>query len=1101
MRKLFLLIPALALTLLANATAPTITIDGDKSDWAEVPMLTEPGTWPMLKVLPAADANLGTNALVYMMEHTEDFDPTWAKYPTMYVDKDYDLSTAPVTSSTNWQYTAMGVDYKATTGAQVGDDWVSFPKAMSSNNKVFEIGVPATYITDLGSKFGFAMYYNSGAWYCPDRSEPAIQAFSPKNGFLYKTRSFTTVAGTTNLTTASVYAHPSMGEVGEYVDFGLRDNGYDTLRWAAFPIELTQPAVYDVTVNISSTNDWKFEFWLVDVATNAVVAHLDRKGGNSADVSKKLGTLDLTAIPAGKYMLKVMNKTAYSKVKLNSIDLTYAGGAAVNVPGTLNFDDVILSSEAWVAKNVVADSIFFTAHGAEGHNSINYAKWKVNVTTAGAYNFTANVYRKSGHQEYEIKVLSNDENEEFASNALANIQSGSSYISTGVVYLEPGIYTVKVRNTYNHADGALLGVVAEYIGGAVQAMPGTTDIDEAWFVGGTRANGKITFTNGHVDEGWTKWNVSFASAATYKVKLTVNSGNGRNFSVALLDANDDNVVTPLSLYGDGGGSPVTLEMGEMTVPAGNYILKVSNSEAWSDAEVISVTFVYEGGAVVTVPAEELVGSEAVLVDAGHLKVYKMTNGDLHYNDNGHQLDEYVYWNINATKAGNMKVTANVVFDQARADANKEQSGHKFHIELYSDLNNPAISSTIESSQSNATGEVVLPTNITIPAAGNYIVKLINEAQYSSAILHSLEFEYLGGDLITLPATLNPADALFSEKAYADGGEIYFSPDASSQNVLGQWAKWNVKVATAGTFLFTLNVTSTLSQTYKITILDGETEVDSYEKHPSSGAQTIKHYFDLPVGNYTVKVENTYTWSDGHVVSLVVAEPSSLVAIDEMAETNAAFDAYDHDNLPYDVQLIRTIVAGMYNTICLPFDVSDATLKAVFGSDVELKEMSSAELNGNELDLIFADVTTGIYRGTPYLIMTSSDVVNPIFTDVLFKAKVATQTTGTNADFIGSFIKGEVPAGENNLFLGPENLLYFSQTATPIKGMRAWFQVKGVPNAMQAIKRANIVTSGQVITSVDFVKDANNGTLKTIENGQVIIIRDGVRYNVMGVKIQ
>jgi hypothetical protein len=146
-----------------------------------------------------------------------------------------------------------------------------------------------------------------------------------------------------------------------------------------------------------------------------------------------------------------------------------------------------------------------------------------------------------------------------------------------------------------------------------------------------------------------------------------------------------------------------------------------------------------------------------------------------------------------------------------------------------------------------------------------------------------------------------------------------------------------------------------------------------------------------------------------------------------------------------------------------------------------------------------DDATSIYRGTPYLIKTSQAVVNPIFTEVEIKAEEGSATGGTAADFIGNFIAGEVPAGDQNLFLGPNNLLYFSQDATPIKGMRAYFHVK-VPGAAQMIQHARIVNGTQVITSVDLV-GAETKAVKTIENGQLIITIDGVRYNVMGVKIQ
>ena len=252
MKKFFLLISALTLSMATYATTPTITIDGDKSDWSEVPMLSEPGTWPMLKVLPAADATLGTNALVYMVENTEDFDPEWKKYPTAFVDKDYSSETHPVEC---WQYTAMGVDYKATTGANVSEKWVSFPKGISDDNKVIEIGLPATYITDLESKFGFAMYYNSGAWYCPLYGGDGVIS---RNGYLYKARSFTTIPNT--LSVANAYAHQSLGDCSSYIDYGIRGSAWatDTALWAAFPIELTTQGVYDVTANVTSTNGWKF---------------------------------------------------------------------------------------------------------------------------------------------------------------------------------------------------------------------------------------------------------------------------------------------------------------------------------------------------------------------------------------------------------------------------------------------------------------------------------------------------------------------------------------------------------------------------------------------------------------------------------------------------------------------------------------------------------------------------------------------------------------------------------------------------------------------------------------------------------------------------
>ena len=717
------------------------------------------------------------------------------------------------------------------------------------------------------------------------------------------------------------------------------------------------------------------------------------------------------------------------------------------------------------------------------------AKWKIHAEKASVVGIALNLHEGSPTvHKIRTDVLDAE------GNSIGEFAEQTSTLPGTLVIPAEGDYTIILHDDQAWTSAQIDNITLSYIGGAVQTMPGITDIDEAWFVGGTRADGKISFPSSTIQNGWVKWNVSFASAATYKVNLTINSTNGKYYTIALQDADGNNVVTPLEKDGGVEGSSVTLEMGEMTVPAGNYILKVTNSTQWSDAEVISVQFVYEGGAVVNVPAEELVGNEAVLVNAGKLKVTKLANGDLKYGDNSDPLGEYVYWNIHAAKSGRMNVIANVV-----APDEGNPSTHNFLVELFADLSEAALATTAEPSATSQTGARELPA-IDIPAAGDYIVKLTNQTQWSNAILHSLEFEYVGGDRITLPAACDFEDVILSEKAHITAGELWFNTIGDS-NPLGQWAKWNVKVADAGTFLFTMNTTAPSGQSYKISIMDGETEIAAYESGSiGSGNKIVKHYFNLAAGNYTVKIENSYSWSQGHVVSLVVTQPS-LLTIDEAATTNSVI----HDNYrngTHDIQIIRTIVAGMYNTICLPFDVSSSQLQAIFGSDVELKQMNSAELEGDVLNLNFDDVTS-IYRGTPYLIKTSSDVVNPVFTDVEIKEETGQATTGTNADFIGSFVKGEVPAGEDNLFLGPDNLLYFSQTATPIKGMRAYFRVKGVANPAQAIKRARIVTGGQIATEINLVNESAKigKSAKIIENGQLVIIRDGIRYNVMGAMIK
>ena len=143
----------------------------------------------------------------------------------------------------------------------------------------------------------------------------------------------------------------------------------------------------------------------------------------------------------------------------------------------------------------------------------------------------------------------------------------------------------------------------------------------------------------------------------------------------------------------------------------------------------------------------------------------------------------------------------------------------------------------------------------------------------------------------------------------------------------------------------------------------------------------------------------------------------------------------------------------------------------------------------------------IYQGTPVLIKTSQDIVNPIFVGVQLATATPDGTYKTNANFIGNFAKGTIPASENNLFMGANNTLYFPTEDTEILGMRGYFVIHDAPAGV--IQRARIVEADApaVTTEINCVDAKVNASVKTIENGQLVIIRDGKKYNVMGVRMK
>lgn len=742
------------------------------------------------------------------------------------------------------------------------------------------------------------------------------------------------------------------------------------------------------------------------------------------------------------------------------------------------------------AKAQIAGNIWY-----DGENGYLYyndksecgvATWKINATRACvlAATLNMNAATTTGHK-FKVEVLdANGNSVGETAEPSQKSDAGNIALPDQIVLPAAGNYTVKLYNLQGWSSAKIDGVTFSYVGGAVQAMPATTDIDDAWFSAqGTRADGKIDFPDGYIQDGWVKWNVSFAETANYNVTVNIDNANGHNYTVALYTSETDE--NPIFVTeGAQKGTIGTLDLGALEVPAGNYIMKVTNATQYSDAKLISVNFSYAGGAAVelskTTPANLLANADAIVSDDWSIEGGKIVHPE------SKALTGWAKWNVNSADYGNYNVTVNISSD----------NGHLVRVEIFEDENAAPIYTLDETSATKYhTGDQAIDLGNIVLDNREYVVKVSNTGEYSHVQIASIVISYLNGARATLPASCTFADLMLSEKAHVTEGNLWFNTIGDS-NPVGQWAKWNVKVAEAGTFLFTMNVSSSNGQSYKISILDmNEDELDAFESGSlGAGDKVAKGYFNLAAGNYIVMLENATSWSQGHVVSLAVTQPE-LLTIDEAAETNAVI----HDNYrngTHDIQVIRSIVPNMYNTICLPFDVATAQLQAIFGSDVELKQMASATLSGDVLDLEF-EAASSIYRGTPYLIKTTKAVANPVFTAVEIKEEVGQATSGDAVDFIGNFIAGEVPAGENNLFLGPNDLLYFSQDATPIKGMRAYFHVKG---AAAAAKRARIIMKENGATAIDLVNDEHKA-IKRIENGQVVILRDGIRYNVMGTKLQ
>lgn len=563
--------------------------------------------------------------------------------------------------------------------------------------------------------------------------------------------------------------------------------------------------------------------------------------------------------------------------------------------------------------------------------------------------------------------------------------------------------------------------------------------------------------------------------------LTVYNADGDEVSAisAARSDNDNDIIFP----------------GTLNIPEeGDYTIVLTNAVSWSSAILEKITLSYIGGAVQNISTSA--NTTLNVADAwfsGCSRDNDKTN--IQYPSSS-TSDAWIKWNIATSETKYYDLTVNV----------NTEYNHGFTAAIYEDEEAEPVASVTEGSFVETKGVLALELGrVNLVGGKNYVVKVTNAPSGSQAKVTSVVFAPVVATATTLPGTLAFSNAVLSEKANITDGMLYFNEPGADKDPRGQWAQWEVTTDHDGLFLFTMGVTSENGQSYKITIKDdSDNELDYYETSLDSGDKTVTHYFALSAGNYFVKVENTRSYSKGHLTSLVVTEPAGVVTLDEAATSTDSWADKVVDKSAegplYDVQIIRTIKAGMYNTFCLPFAVSPDMCKDIFGSDVQIRTLDSATVDEDFVLTLDFKKSSDIYPGTPVLIQTSRDIVNPVFTGVKFTRATPSATTKTNANFVGTFIKDEIPASEDNLFLGANNTLYFPTVNMPILGMRAYFVIHNVPAG--AIKRARIIENEQVATEIELIMEQPNAnSQKLIENGQLIIIRDGIRYNALGFKLQ
>ena len=203
----------------------------------------------------------------------------------------------------------------------------------------------------------------------------------------------------------------------------------------------------------------------------------------------------------------------------------------------------------------------------------------------------------------------------------------------------------------------------------------------------------------------------------------------------------------------------------------------------------------------------------------------------------------------------------------------------------------------------------------------------------------------------------------------------------------------------------------------------------------------------------------------------------------------------------NVTINRTIYCdGDYNTLCLPFSL--ATLTGTPLEDATVYAYKYAVLEPDELQVRIYETENGIQAGVPYLLKISaeSNITNMTFSDVIITASEG-KTIGKDeaVEFIGILKPEAFTAGdESTLFVSTGNNLAWASESANLKSFRAFFKrTASAPAPLRPGMRARIVVQEEVVTGVDGTQGNDVQCIKLIENEQLVIIRNGMKYNVQG----
>lgn len=618
---------------------------------------------------------------------------------------------------------------------------------------------------------------------------------------------------------------------------------------------------------------------------------------------------------------------------------------------------------------------------------------------------------------------------------------------------------------------------------------------------------------------YAEWEVTI-EPITYNVAIDVYNLNSWRVQIDLLNQSDE-VVKAIRYKGSSGQKGQygigSLDLSDLA--AGNYKVRARSAYAWSKLKLKDIIFTADySGATVNLPGTLLPPYAELSAGAS------IANGAIAFAPST-APDEYATWNVSFAAAGNYKVAIDYT----------ASNGHTYGVALLSADGATQIGAVAEA-QAWDTGVKELGS-ITVPAAGNYKVKLTNATQWSEAVLNSITFTeirrtlYLkvsgdwSGQKYAVYAFGDPLPFMWSDYMTLVDGEtdIYTTtiPDIyptvifvrfdPARTAAPEWAgNWgqtaNLTVVEgkdlyiiAGTVwaeygladgYYVIGSVNGWTGDWNITAL---TSSQKLEENPEAAGEfdvtmalaTGNQLKVVAVSNYAI----TTWYPDGMDNNYVIEADHAGAAKEIYFKPDGEDHPLNHDGWHYGKIYIQpnpvqlTLVQG-WNTVCLPYAAEIANVDAYEIQDINFGggTISLTPMNG-VLEPATAYLINAAAAGEHTATLMGGKVTTPVEVDGFLGNLSETPVVlyATDEDY-GYFV---LSGNEFHLLLG--------DATANVAQYKAYIRL-GKLSAPSILRIVNGATNIQNV-------EGNETAVKFIENGKLFIKKNGVVYDAVGAVVK